>query len=1506
MISGTTAPARCLGRFIAIMVTSALVPIAGADAPPIHDGDRIVLVGDSLIERDQHFGWTESTVVASSPGMRTTFRNLGWTGDTPAGASRGGWSEHQAGKEPDGEGYRLLIDAITAQRPDVVVIGYGTASALGRSAEIGGTPDPDGPAAAFAGELDRLVEDLTRWGLGADGSSDLRIVLVTPPPLACESASGSTASSSSPTASLSGPTASPSALASRVAVIREAIVRIGREHDLTVIDLDDLDIGPADRIDPVHLGDSGYRKMAVALARGLVGDSGRGSVAEVPAPLRRAVVRKDRWFFHQSRPANLAYVRGFRRHEQGSNAAELDRYDRWIDDEQARIDAAARGEPIDEPEPIVDSRVADRIPQPTPSLTVADGWTATLWAENPLLNKPVQMNFDHLGRLWVASSANYPMIEVGQTPDDKILILDDTDGDGVADDSIVFADGLLIPTGVLPDLSPVGRVGCWVAQSTDWLWVEDTDGDGRGDATKRVMSGFGTEDTHHNLHTFRRGAGGVVHAAQSIYIRSDIETADGVMRIRGGAGLRFDPRGMSSNDAASGMETTSDLAKPGIGNGMLNVTFGGLLNPWGRVETDDGRTYLTDGAGRDGIWMAPLGARFAHHPDGGPALGSITSGTYPKFCSLEIVDGAGIPAAWRGNLLTCDFRANRVTRFAIAPDGSGTSGGEVADVIRSPDAAFRPIDVKMGPDGAIYIADWANPIINHGEVDFRDPRRDRVHGRIWRLTHDATPRPERIDWRSIDRDAAGELAVDDNPAIRDAASLHLRPIDGDADWWRDRIASATNDRRRLRLIRAAPRPHAEVIVAAAELLASSDDPAVAAAAVRHLAWHAPAACRRAIATLKPAVAPEMVLAVAEAALLSDDAADVRHAVGLALSGGSKPDRFVAHVLARGINRFPRECVEWAASAASAGDEALVFTLSAVDPALAAGTVDRYVEAAVKRGDAADVFNVDGPWFDLIGRSGGVDSVRRLAERMASDAPPGDGGNGVDAVTIRVGLSALASAARRGIDAGVAAETAAGWLRDPSTSAAAGRWIAVDDAVAARGPVQQVLRDLSVDADRPVESRRLAIGSIVVDDASRESTIGVLRQAAGDADVAGAALTAMASIDADAAIGWLMDRQATVTDGAKLRTYWTALLSRRGMIDRLTDAVRGRTLTPSAAEAGIAAAGAIGNSDAARSLIAALTPSAGGVSSPEELTPERLRTLVDQTVRRGDPVRGEAIYHRASLQCVACHRIGDHGGRVGPNLSTIGTGTPLDYLIESLLVPDAKVKENYHAVTILTEDGDIVSGIEAVAAAPGIVRLTAADGSEVTIDEDAIVAKKPAASLMPAGLLDRSSPDDRLHLYAFLSRLGKPDADGGRGRFEVDRHAVRDLEILAGHDRIEQDGVEAVLDGTYDRETSADRWRPFVASVNGDVTPRSLSEATVQPRNRSLVGIYLRFDIAGARRIETTGVSGRVWIDGRGLSADDDASNRWTVPPGTTTAVLRIDPRGVDGPFRVHLRESIDG
>ena len=271
------------------------------------------------------------------------------------------------------------------------------------------------------------------------------------------------------------------------------------------------------------------------------------------------------------------------------------------------------------------------IPDPDPALEqatfeLAPGLEVNLYAADPLLAKPIHINFDAQGRLWVASSEIYPHVKPGQEANDKILVLEDTDGDGAAEKTTVFADGLLIPTGVVP-----GDGGAYVANSTEMLHLADTDGDGRADQRRVMLSGFGTEDTHHIIHTFRWGPDGMMYFNQSIYIHSHIETPWGVRRLNSGGIWQFRPETM-----------------------QLEVFARGLCNPWGHVFDPWGVSFATDGAGGEGINYVFPGVVMFTYAGAKKVSPGLNPGS-PKHCGVEIISGGHFPDDWQGSLVTNDF-----------------------------------------------------------------------------------------------------------------------------------------------------------------------------------------------------------------------------------------------------------------------------------------------------------------------------------------------------------------------------------------------------------------------------------------------------------------------------------------------------------------------------------------------------------------------------------------------------------------------------------------------------------------------------------------------------------------------------------------------------------------------------------------------------------------------------------------------------------------------------------
>ncbi len=859
------------------------------------------------------------------------------------------------------------------------------------------------------------------------------------------------------------------------------------------------------------------------------------------------------------------------------------------------------------------------IPDPDPELErrsfqVAEGLEVNLYAADPLLAKPIHINFDAQGRLWVASSEVYPHVKPGQEANDKILVLEDADGDGRAEKTTVFASGLLIPTGVEP-----GDGGAYVANSTELVHFKDTDGDGRADSRRVMLSGFGTEDTHHILHTLRWGKDGMLYFNQSIYIHSHIETPHGVRRLNSGGIWQFRPETM-----------------------QLEVFARGLCNPWGHIFDAYGQSFATDGAGGEGINYVFPGATMFTYSGATKILRGLNPGS-PKHCGLEVISSSHFPDDWQGSLITNDFRAHRVCRFVLSETGSGYSSREQSEVIKTTHAAFRPIDAKVGPDGALYIADWYNPIIQHGEVDFRDERRDHTHGRIWRVTvkgRDLVERPKLVG-------ASLDHLLDSLRSREDFTRLHARlQLKGRGtvalaklDQWVKSLDPADPNFEQLRLealwtYQALDSVEPELLTT---LLRSSDHH-VRAAATRVLgAWHAqiPQADKLLavqVADAHPQVRLEAVRALA--LLGTAEAAEV------AMRALDQPvDRFLDHGL-------------WL----TARDLQTAWL-----PALSAGRIDfdGNVQHLAFVLQAAGSPGVVGPLMDLLAQ-GKLPADRRESVLLLVSALGGPTELGV---VLRMALDDKTEPALR-VELLAALSKAARMRKvlPEGDLAAVGKLIDGHDeplrleAIRAAGAwrveaVRDRINQLAAAADTSDATRGAALEALAALGSASQPTLLALCEATQPAKVRAMAIGALAALDVAGAANQCIALIADDATGADSAAAITALLDRKGGAAALATALNGQKLPPDAAKLAIRAVRGSAREEAA--LVAALTAAGGIQAGPRALSPAELNDLVAEVAATGDAARGEAVFRRAEQSCLKCHAIAGAGGRVGPDLVSIG-------------------------------------------------------------------------------------------------------------------------------------------------------------------------------------------------------------------------------------------------------------
>ena len=396
--------------------------------------------------------------------------------------------------------------------------------------------------------------------------------------------------------------------------------------------------------------------------------------------------------------------------------------------------------------------------------TVPPGFEVRLFADErmfPELANPVQLAFDSKGRLWVSTMPSYPQWQPGDPkPADKLVILEDTNGDGKADRSTVFYDKLHCPTGF-----QFFAGGVLVMDQPRMLWLQDTDGDDKADTVVHLLDGFATEDTHHTAGAFEMSPGGLLHMLEGVAMSTAIETPWGPFRNFGSSGCYvLDPRSLEIRH----------FKTPGYGN------------PWCYVFNEWGQGICGDGTGAAQHWDTPLsGAQYGGRKGLSPVFD--TEGMRPVVGS-EYLRTRQFPADVQDQFLyACVINTNGMPRWTISDDGAGYRGDRVRhdpadkktpfDLLKSTDKHFRPVDPQIGPDGALWFGDWANPLIGHMQYSQRDPNRDKQHGRIYRLAYKDKPlvTPETQAGKAIPEVLAQLQSPEWRTRYRARADLQARP-----------------------------------------------------------------------------------------------------------------------------------------------------------------------------------------------------------------------------------------------------------------------------------------------------------------------------------------------------------------------------------------------------------------------------------------------------------------------------------------------------------------------------------------------------------------------------------------------------------------------------------------------------------------------------------------------------------------------------------------------------------
>jgi putative membrane-bound dehydrogenase-like protein len=925
------------------------------------------------------------------------------------------------------------------------------------------------------------------------------------------------------------------------------------------------------------------------------------------------------------------------------------------------------------------------------AIKVKPGFAVDLVAAEPLVASPVAIDFGPDGRLWVAEMYDYPSGTDGKfRPGGRVRVLEDTDGDGIFDRSTVFLDNIPFPTGVT-----AWRNGVLVCAAPDILYAEDTRGGGRADHVEKLYSGFGTDNYQARVNSLAWGLDGWVYGSCGLF-------GGTILSHRTGKVLELGDRDFRIRPATGEIEPATGRTQQGRSRDDWGNWFGcdnselcrhyPLADHYLRrnPHAAAGQTAVHVPDYPDWTRLYPIRPQQLFKLSGPP--NRVTAA-----CGLGLYRDDLLGKEYQGDVFTCEPVNLVVHRLKLSPRGSSFSGRRAPDeldreFLASTDGWFRPVQVRTGPDGALWVVDMYRYVIEHPrwippeDVADLDVRAGSHLGRIYRVR--PVDRPLRKVPRLDRLDAAGLVAALDtaNGTVRDLAAQIIL--------WRREVASAPALER---LAASAERPEMRLqalcvldglgCLTPALARRALDDPH---AGVRR---HAVRLAERCLAR-EPDLGPALLRR-------ADDDAQVR--LQLAYSLGAWRDPRAGPALLR-LALAHRDDPHLAAAVLSSANKDNIADM------LATLLTARTPPEALVQG--------------LLATAVGLGDHEALGRALARVIPRG--GGRLTASQLSVAAAVLDwLARRRQAPESVLDATALRHVREARRQA---RRLAEDDSAA--------------EADRLAAIGLLGLppGDVTADglflvELLKPQNSSTLQTAA----LASAGRAGSPTVAARLLAGWRGYTPAVRAQALDL------LLSRDGWLRELLGALE-KGAVPRGDLDAARRQRLLCHKDARVRHRAARLLEGGGSADRQRV----LRDYADALSLKGDPVRGKAVFARA---CSVCHKLEGVGHEVGPDLVSVAPKPP-GYLLQEILDPNRNVDSRYQEYVVQTRSGRTLNGLLAAETATGIT-LRGSEGKEQVLLRGEIEELASAGrSLMPEGLEKDISKQQMADLLAYLAAQGR--------------------------------------------------------------------------------------------------------------------------------------------------------
>jgi len=1067
----------------------------------------------------------------------------------------------------------------------------------------------------------------------------------------------------------------------------------------------------------------------------------RKNIAEVSDKASIYDIQPQAWVFENSRLRSAVFLQG-----DATTLAHAS-YRTFI---KRGIAWAARRTNLDElctKEDLVDLRYPvggpSRAEKAIAAFQMQPGFKAGVVVTEPLINKPIAVQWDERGRMWIAETPEYPN---GRRPltaeswreggvlvpgsydrpaQDKISVLVDTDGDGKADQKQLFHEGLELITGFCHY-----KDGIIVVCQPHIVWLRDTNGDGKADKEQILYGGFTPGDTHFVANHFVMAPDGWVYASNGgggeVFPASQ---PDRKVRLSSGT-FRFKPDGSAIEQIASqggnsfGNEVTSDMelfhGKATNGNPIQHVVLSESI--LAKAPGTPAKAFNAVNPRRP-VLRKDL-------PDRAPLLQIDQVGYYTAACSVAVQEHGAWPEEYRDTIFITEPILDIIHFETLRPEGP-TFLGEVTlkdrEWLRSMDHWFCPIDVSFGPDGALYVLDFYTPVVAHN--DTRGPlhsksgasvRPDREHyfGRVYRIQHESAPKLVIPDLSKAD--VSGLIAAFGHPnkVVRFNALRIL--MDRDAGLQ----ASSTGPLNAL--VRSDAIPEARVLALWALQRLERLEPGLVVAA----AADGSASVRKNAFLVAEAARLSLPVATLKAGIADKDAR-VRLAAVRALGAGELDAESGALLLSAWTNDHEAATATAAASANPAAT--LEIMLSGKAPVRAdfavslAATLTPDASVRVLRAAAAssDVKLAASILREI--------SARRIAAPAKSDE---------------------ARQALRGLLSVKDAEVAT------AAAAIAGLWVTDGSLKVELASVAGRLLAVVADEKSSVEAQVAAVRVLVLLRDTNAKITPVLAQALASArePVAIATAGALAS-SGDVSVGKLLYGAFPKSTGSFRSTLYSALVGRPEWAGLILDALEAKSL--SAMQLGpMQVSQLVRHPDAAiakRSTAVLAKLNAGSSPAKDDLV-SKLRPEVEKP---GDAAKGKELFVAV---CQTCHKVGNVGNEFGPNLQGIGSHPPAEMLVH-IVDPNRMVDDEHRTWNFKMKDGTQYSALIG-SENPTFVKLKLPAGQSAELKVADIVSRERSPnSLMPEGFESLGSEGLR-NVIAYLRSVAISPEGETIGRFRL--------------------------------------------------------------------------------------------------------------------------------------------